>query len=226
MPANPPNIPNRDVDLFNWAHNFAAVLTAAPTDYGLVSGDAVIVNAAVDPWETAYALATTPATRTPVSITDKDTAKATMLTVVRPYAIGIAGNPAVTNPDKVSIGVTVRVTTRTRIGMGTIPATLALEAASVENLLIRTTNPDTPATKAQPYGSRGVQVECVVRNAADTADEFTSVTIASKALYQMPVAEEWRGRNYRIRSRWVGAQLALQAPNYGIWSNNIAGLFQ
>lgn len=100
-----PYIPARETDLVTWADNFAALITAAPATYGLDAPTAAIIQAAVDTWDAAYALAVNPSTRTPTTVADKNSAKLAMIPIIRTYASQIRLNPGVTNMDKVALGL-------------------------------------------------------------------------------------------------------------------------
>lgn len=221
MPENPNYIPPTDAALAAWSDNFSAVLTAAPTDYGLVSGDAVAVAAVVDPWLIAYALVTSPTTKTKVTVAAKDAAKAAMLRVLRPYAVNIAGNPAVSDPDKVTIGVTVRITTRTRNAVGAIDAVPSHDTISNTQVEFRCVNPDTPTTDARPLGAICWQLELQTDTAQnpDPPDWRNLSTLSlTKKLYRLDVDGLPSTANYRYRARWLGRSLNGGAENTGPWS--------
>ena len=88
-------IPQRDSLLLPWALNFSTLITASPATYGLLAGDATAIAAVYSAYNTAYGLAINPATRTPVTVANKDTAKITMLATIRPYAQSISLNAGV-----------------------------------------------------------------------------------------------------------------------------------
>jgi hypothetical protein len=100
-----PYIPARDADFSAWLLNFSTLLTATPAAFGLVAGDAVIVAAQNTAFQAAYLLATDPGTRTSPTVAAKDAARVTAEGVVRPYAVGISRNAAVTPENKTAIGV-------------------------------------------------------------------------------------------------------------------------
>lgn len=225
MAQNPPYMPAKDSLLGPWSDTFSTTLTAAPTDYGLVAGDAVAVAAVVTPWLAALGVATTPATRTPVSIAAKDDARAAMEVVVRPYAVQISQNPSVSNELKTTIGVTPRITTRTRNSVVAAPITSDfgfLIAGSVE---FRATNPDTPLSKARPLGALGWEIQIQHDKGEDPPDWVTVLDlVVTRPIFPWPpdgnAAFGWR---YRVR--WVGAVLAGGALNVGPWSEWITFSF-
>lgn len=160
-------IPPTNSGFLAWLANFSALLTASPGTYGLAPADAVIVDAQNTAYSDAFTLADDPATRTSVTIADRDAARASALAIVRPYAVQISQNPAVTNGDKVAIGVTVRSNTPTPIPAPVTPPTVALVLALplVHQLQIR---PLGSSTKAKPAGVVAIEVARSVGTVAAT----------------------------------------------------------
>lgn len=152
-----PYIPAPDSAFALWLANFSAKITAAPTTYGLVSGDATAIAAVATPFATAFAVATDPATRTSSTIATKDTARANAELTVRPYAVRISLNPAVDDSDKVDVGVTVKITTPTPVPAPTVAPILSLISQSfgTATLAYKTTG---ATNKAKPYGVIGVEI--------------------------------------------------------------------
>lgn len=155
---NPPYIPAPNAQFNDWIANFASLITASPTTYGLVSGDATTINAVATPWAAAYTAATDPTTRTSVTVAAMQAARAAAESVVRPYAVQISQNSGVTNDDKVAVGVTVRITTPTPIPPPTTVPALSLIAGTHLAHQLRYYDTSTPTTKAKPFGAIGIEV--------------------------------------------------------------------
>jgi hypothetical protein len=153
-----PYIPAKDADFNNWLTNFSTLLTASPTTYGLVAGDATAVAAVTTTWSAAYLAATNPVTRTAVTIADKDAARLAAEGLVRPLAVSVSLNGGVTNMDKTAIGVTVRVTTPTPVPPPTTQPALSLSGAVHNLTTLRYYDTSTPDAKAKPPGVRGIQI--------------------------------------------------------------------
>jgi len=151
-------IPASDQGFDAFATNFAALLTADPTAYGEDAGVAATVQAAVDAWAAAFALATNPASRTTPVIADKDAARVSAVATIRPVAMRINANSAVTNQQREDLGLTVRKQFPTPVPAPTSVPTLALlqSIPNQQKLSIRDEN--TPTTKAKPFGVVGVEV--------------------------------------------------------------------
>lgn len=150
-------IPATDSAFLTWLNNFSSLLTASPATYGLSGADATIVAGVTTTYDSALALATDPSTRTSVTVASKDAARASAEAIVRPYAVSISQNTAVSNGDKVAIGVTVRSNIPTPIPAPVTPPVISLIKANplVQQLMIR---PLGSSTKAKPGGTIAIEV--------------------------------------------------------------------
>jgi hypothetical protein len=212
-------MPVADVPLQVWGLNFTTLLTAAPATYGLVAGNAVTCAAVYAAYAAALTLALDPSTRTAVTVADKNVAKAAMRATIAPFATQISGNPAVLAADKTAIGVTVRVTTRTRASLVDVPLALTVSELTPTYVEVYALNPDTPDTAKRPYMSTGIEIQQRIRNAADTADEETNVALGTRRYTRVPTPIGMNGRKAFFRARWVGKPLTGGALNLGAWSD-------
>jgi len=151
-------IPAPDAAFAAWLSNFASLIQADPTDYGLVAGDATIITAQDTAFQAAYTLATDPSTRTSPTVAAKDAARATAEATVRPYAVQISLNSGVSDMLKVGVGVTVKKTVPTPVPPPTTVPALSLLAATpgAHQLAYRDTS--TPTSKAKPPGAIGIEL--------------------------------------------------------------------
>jgi hypothetical protein len=150
-------IPAKDADFNNWLVNFDTLLTGAPTDYGLTAPIAVIVAGVTAAWSAAYLAATDPSTRTAATVAAKDAARASAEATVRPYAIQIRNNPAVSDLLKVGIGVTIPAFPPSPVPAPTVPPVLGLESAIPLEQLLSYGVPG-GIGKAKPFGAIGVEI--------------------------------------------------------------------
>lgn len=159
MPALPPYIPATDAGLDAWAENFTDLLTASPGTYGLIAGDASACQAAYNAWHPAYIAATSPGTRTSVTVQAKDDERVSMLATIRPYAQQISLNAGVLASDKVDIGVNPRTTTPTPITTPTTNPILSLVSATpLQHVLRYRDETASPSVKSKPYGVLQLQL--------------------------------------------------------------------
>jgi hypothetical protein len=152
-----PYIPARDADFSAWLLNFATLIAANPTNYGLLAGDAVTISAVDTTFQAAYTLATNPATRTAPTVAAKDAARVNAEQTVRPYAQRIRNNTAVSDLLKVGLGLTIPSTTPTPIPAPVVAPELGLLSAIPLQQTLTYRDPSA-AGKAKPYGVIGVEV--------------------------------------------------------------------
>lgn len=152
-----PYIPAPDAAFSAWLANFSALIAANPTTYGLIAGDAAAISAQDAAFQPAYTLAIDPPTRTSATVAAKDSARATAEATVRPYAIRIRNNAAVSDLLKVGVGVTVPNLVPSPIPAPTSAPVLGLTSAAP--LIMTLTYKDTGSSgKNKPFGSIGVEM--------------------------------------------------------------------
>lgn len=217
MPA--PYIPAADAAFDVWLANFSTLLTASPTTYGLLAADATAVAGVTTTWSAAYLLASNPATRTPVTVADKDVARAAAEAMVRPYASRISVNPAVTDADKVAIGVTVRSTTPTPIPPPVTAPQITLNKAITGQQTLSFSEPGAVG-KAKPYGVVGVQLFASVGTtfATDPAQcSYVAQVTKSPTVQSFDAADA--GKKVTWFARWVTKSGPGGQAQVGPWSD-------
>ena len=167
MASYPPYIPPRDSDFAVWLLNFSTLLTANPTDFGLDAADALTVDAVNTTFQDAYTIAVNPTTRTTPTVAAKDVARASAEAVVRPFAVSISKNTAVTDLNKAAIGVTIPALVPTPIPAPTDAPTISLQSAISLNQLLQYKVAGQDG-KSKPFGSRGVEVYSAIGVVAAT----------------------------------------------------------
>jgi hypothetical protein len=152
-----PYIPNKDADYDNWLANFSTLISADPTDYGLVAGDATAIAAVNTSWHAAYLAATNPSTRTSATIATKDGERATSEATVRPYAIRIRDNDSVSEALKVGLGLTIPKFPPTPIPAPVKAPVLSIVAAIPfeQTLGYKTVG---EVGKSKPFGATGMEL--------------------------------------------------------------------
>ena len=152
-----PYIPAKNALFNNWLLNFATLIAAAPTTYGLTSGDGTAITAVKTAWASAYAAAQNPSTRTPATVAAQDGARANAEAVARPMAMEVRLNASVSDALKIGLGLTIPNVPPTPIPAPTIaPALSLVRAVSLQQVLAY--KDPSAVGKAKPFGSIGVQL--------------------------------------------------------------------
>jgi len=198
-------IPAKDADFQSWLLNFSTLLTASPTTYGLVAGDATAVAAQYTAWHAAYLLATDPGTRTSVTVAAKDVARANATAVVRPLAVEISRNAGVLAADKVDIGVNPNTSTPTPVPAPTTVPVLSVDAYGFLTMDLRYRDESAPAT-SRAEAVNAIQIEVVGTTSATVVSD--PATLPRIGVYtKVPVRINWssgqRGETAYISARWV-----------------------
>lgn len=217
--ATAPYIPASDAGFDTWLNNFATLIAATPTVYGLVAGDATAITAQKTAWNTAYALVVNPATKTSVTVAGKDAARATAEAVVRPYAVQISNNSGVDPSDKTAVGVTVKKTIPTPVPPPTTSPTLSLVTATplAHQLAYRDTS--TPTSKSKPAGAIQIQLNRAVGIAFTVDPEaasFYGMWTKSPNVSSFDAGQA--GMKCTYFARWVTRGGPGGASQFGPWS--------
>ena len=159
MPAVAPYIPAKDAAYNSWLTNFSTLLTASPATYGQTAAAAAAVATATAAWSAAYALVTSPSTKTAATVSAKNTERVNSAAIVRPIAIQISLNQGVASTDKTAIGVNPRTSTPLPITAPTTYPALTIQAALPLQHIIRYRDQlSSPSVKAKAYGAIQVQL--------------------------------------------------------------------
>lgn len=161
-------IPAKDGEALNFMQTFSAGITASVATYDLVAADATAIDAAVDAFAAAYAIATNPATRTSVSVNTKDEARAAAEEIVRQYAAVIKMNAGVSDSNKIAIGVRPVNDTRSPVPAPATSPLLNITMATPGVQVLRYADTLTPDSAAKPPGSTSLQLFRAVGTAAIT----------------------------------------------------------
>lgn len=217
--AQPAYIPAKDADFAVWLQNFATLIAATPTNYGLVTGDATIISAANAAFQAAYLLATNPATRTAPTIADKDTQRASATATVQPYAQQISKNMGIDNSLKLGVGVNLPNPTRTPVPPPTTAPVLAHVASIPGQMTLGYADTSTPASKAKPPGATGLELRQTIGTApAVSPDAADPVQVITKSPTAVSYASGDVGKIATLWGRWVTRSGPGGVAQVGPWS--------
>ena len=151
-------IPAKDADFALWSANFAALIGANPTTYGLTSGQGTSVTTANTAFQTAYTTAINLATRTSPAIAAKDVARSNAEVIERQIAMIVRNNPAISESLKTGLGLTIPKTTPTPIPAPTSAPQIIFVSAAPQTVTLGYRDTASPAGKAKPAGAIGVEL--------------------------------------------------------------------
>jgi hypothetical protein len=219
-----PYIPAKDADWSNWLNNFATLIAASPATYGLMAGDSTTITAQKTAWNSAYALVTSPSTKTPATVQAKNTEKAIALAIIRPYAITISINAGVSSANKIALGVNPRTSTKTPITTPTTNPVLTAQSTSTAGTILRYRDATaSPSVKSKPYG---VIALLLYKKASATPitdpEELVFVDLYTKSPFQVTSENADVGKTMYWAARWV-TRTGLLGPWSPIITYVVAG---
>lgn len=197
-------IPAKNADAASWATNFDDLVTANPTSYGLTAPIAVTIAAATAAFVDALAISTNPATRTTPTVAATQAARVDWENTVRPYAQQVKKNPAVTNEQRADLGLTIDATVPTPIPAPTAAPALELVSGGIGTVRINARNPETPGSKAKPFGATGLEIYGSIGTVAATdPSQATYLARATKSPLQLNLGAGNSGKVVTLFARFA-----------------------
>lgn len=214
-----PYIPARDSLFANWLLNFASLIAASPSTYGLVAADAAAISAQQVAWQAAYDLAIDPSTRTPAAVAGKDATRAQSEALVRPYAIMIRNNGGVSNVSKVNVGVTVPDLTPTPVPPPVTSPALVLMAATPGLHQLQFRDSLSPLLKRKPAGVIGLELFRAIGTVAATDPAQASyLSTITKTPFVVSTPPADAGKRAVYFARWATRSGPGGVAQVGPWS--------
>ncbi len=212
-------IPAKIADRAAWYSNFDSKITAAPVSYGLTAPQAAVIAAAVLAFSNAYAASSDPSTRTSATVAATTAADAAAKATCRPYAMQINANPAVTDEQRVDLGLKVRSTTPTPTPPPATSPVLSLSSQGPGVVTIASADSSTPSRKAKPAGVIGLELALKVGTAFEVdpnAAPIWGTTTKSPVDIALPAMSG--GKHVTLFGRWVTRSGASGIAQKGPWS--------
>lgn len=212
-------LPRREADLLAWAENFAGRIAADAGAYGLTPAQAAAFEARRSAFAAAYAVATTPGSRTRPAVAAKDAARAALEAEARALAAVVRAGPGVSDAQRVGLGLRPRGAGRARIGRpGDRPT---VRVAEVVGRRIRVVLSEAGAPgRGKPRGVAGAAVLYHVGESAPTdAAEWSfglQTTRAEAELAVGPAAEA--GARVWVTARWFNPRGELGPWAEAVWA--------
>lgn len=222
--AAPSYIPAKNADFKGWLLNLSTLITAAPATYGLTAPDAVIIAAENTAYAAAYTAANDPSTRTSVTVAAADAARNHAESVVRPYCQQVAKDPAVSDADKIALGLNPPNPTRPPIPAPTAAPIVSILSATNLVLTCASRANDGSTGKAKPVGAIGIQYRIGVGTApAIDPSQCDRVEQVTKTPFTFAFDASERGKQATIFGRYYTRGGPAGVAQYGPWSDPVTG---
>ena len=180
--------------------NFAAL--------GLTAADNTSLQGPTSAWGYAWVAQTNAAAALEATTMDKDHKRADVEVVIRRLAMKLQSNPAITDAQKAALGITVRKTTKTSVGVPTsVPVMSRVDTSTRCILRLFFADATTPDTKAKPPGVQGCEVREQIGGTAPTNPETMAfLAIETRAPYRADFEATDVGKAVYFAFRWLNTK--------------------
>ena len=206
-------VPRSDVQFNEWQKNLVVNMKASAMPWGIPPGAINDIEAEQAEFETRYAVAENPATRTRAAIVMKDEARKSFESLIRiTVKAYITYNPAVTDEERINMGLRVHKTTRTAVGVPTTYPEYTVETALRQlSIHFRDAGKD---SKAKPAGISGALIRWDILNKPPTKSaDLLNSALDTASPYTIRFTENQRGSRVYFALAWQNTKGEL-----GPWS--------
>lgn len=215
-----PYIPPSDAAFLAWSVNFSTLITASPATYGLVTADAVTIQAANDAYAAAQAVVDSPATKTVTTVAAKNAAKNSATGIYRTYASQIRINPGVSNSDKLALGLNLPNNSPSPIPAPTSSPIIAVIGSTPGQHTMRFADSNTPDKRSKPQGVTAMQVfRTIGVSVATDPDAALLYGTFTKQPFAINYDSGDAGKVSTLWARWV-TRTGLIGP----WSSSVSAI--
>jgi hypothetical protein len=197
-------LPRRDHDLASWADNFSGRVAASPTDYGLTAAEVADLAARVSAYNARLATASEPATRTVVTVADKNAARERLVADIRLLARKIQATPTITPERKIALGLNVPGHCPSPVPPPATRPVLMLAGIVGNRHLIRISDAATPTRRSKPADTAGAEVFVYVgENPPADLKQWQYRGLATSAFYQIEYSADEPDGPATLVARWI-----------------------
>ena len=200
-------IPAEDAQFRSWAEAFSAGISANSALYMLSPAQAASIASVVGQFVDALAVSSNQATRTRVTVAEKDDARSVCETLCRQYAMLIKENGGIADADKISIGVRPVNDSREPIECPQTSPLISILGNTPGQQELRYADTTTPDSRKKPFGASELQLFVATGTAenAPLADaKFYGKFTRNPVVVDFDAADDGKVATYY--ARWASAR--------------------
>lgn len=164
-------VPTLDAPLAQWSTNFNTLGVANPADFSLTSTQMTAYTALHDAWIAAYDAAKADGSKSKALVVAKNDAKFSLLVLAREYYGFIQSSLAVSNENKVLIGVHIRKTEPTPIPPPALAPLVTLTTVVGRVARYKLADATAPTSRRKPLNAEGATIFSFVGPTPPATDE-------------------------------------------------------
>jgi hypothetical protein len=198
-------IPRSDGDAEDWGGKFIRYLNGIREKVGFPMDAYELLKALQEDFSAKYKIATTTATRTKLTIDDKDAAREAFVSATRGLVKSyLAFNPQITDTDRDGLGITVPKDTRTPAPIEEVPPSVSIDTSILRVVKIFfSPKGEKKKSAAKPPGQHGVEIlYCVGAKPADAIDQMGRSVFSTHSPVKLVFTDAQRGQVLSFVIRW------------------------
>lgn len=193
-------IPYKDIDFESWSIAFAKEVAAGAAEWGIPAKEVAELQALVEKFSTLLFQALGP-TRNPVIVLNKNQTRKQLVTTIRAMAGFRLKNPAITDAQRVLLGLHVRDKAYTSIQAPETSPSIRTQLHHICQIVVRLNNPN--GSKAKPYGTIGAFIAYEISDTPITHyKSLTRNVLATRTPCTLLFDDTERGKNVSIAACW------------------------
>jgi len=199
----PDFIPRRDTDFLAWQKNFSTRLSSDSVAFGISPADAAALAILSDSFAAALSLAIEPGSRTRPNIATKNSARAELATRARQLARRIQSDPAVTDAQKIDLGLTPSSAAPPAGGPPRSRPILSVRPLTGGRARLRLADAESPNHRGKPPGTVGAILFVKIGGAMPTlTQDYSYAGMATTAIHTIQLPPEAHCQEIWITARW------------------------
>jgi len=210
-------IPRGDAEFNGWQANFVSYANANLVALGLVAGDMTPITTSQTAWTSGYTAHIAAQAAAQSARDAKDGNRAAYETLVRALVRRLQASPAVSDPEREALGITVRDTDPTPVGPPTTRPLARVDCSQRLQHTIDFTDESTPTRRAKPAGVIGAEIWVKVDGPPPSdPSQLTFLAVDTRAPYTRDYGGADGGKPAHYMLRWVNSR-----GETGPWSETV-----
>jgi hypothetical protein len=207
MSNNVDFIPPKDADFSQWLNSFYPYLVANCERFNVPLDAVNRLQPLISDWNTKYAIAEAPATRTRATVREKTEAHGTLEKAVRNFIKEyLAFNHSVSDADRDNMGLPVHKTTRTPIPAPTSVPDFMPDSSVIRRITVHFRD-NGSTSNAKPAGVHGAEIRWgILDTPPANIDALTHSAFDTRTPFTLEFDESDRGKSVYFCLRWENSK--------------------
>jgi hypothetical protein len=197
-------IPRKEDELLKWTVNFIGYLAPRTTQFNFPQEECNSIQTQFSDFEEKLRIAEEPATRTKLTVQDKNTARKllekTVRTAIKEF---LTYNRLVNDTDRDGLGIPIHKTTRTSAPVAHEAPDVDVDTSVLAHVSIHFFEKGHKHKKAKPAGQHAVEIAWIIRDTLPTRwDELLHSVVDTSTPHTFSFENDQRGMRFYFALRW------------------------